>query len=79
MIDSMKVVNEADSKLVIEAIHDCIAELKEEPKQIIMLRLEGYKFKEIENLLKMPSTTLRSIYFKTIQKLRKELTSRLDL
>jgi RNA polymerase sigma-70 factor, ECF subfamily len=75
--EQMQVENEADSKLVIEAVSDCIADLKEDQKQIIMLRLEGYKFKEIEDMLKMPSVTLRSIYFKAIKKLRVEVTKRL--
>jgi RNA polymerase sigma-70 factor (ECF subfamily) len=77
IINNVWTNNEAISKLTIESISDCIAELKEDQKQVIMLRLEGYKFKEIEDILKMPTVTLRGIYFKAIKKLRAEIQSRL--
>lgn len=79
ILSDLSTENTADSKLIIEAIYDCIADLKEDQKQIIMLRLEGFKFKEIGEKLSMPPVTLRSIYFKAIKKLRRHIKSRLSM
>jgi RNA polymerase sigma-70 factor (ECF subfamily) len=71
--------NTAESDLQIEAINDCISELDEEYKQIVIMKIEGYTFKEMQKMLGKNYVYLRSRHVKAITILRQKIRERLGL
>jgi RNA polymerase sigma-70 factor (ECF subfamily) len=71
--------NNGEGKILIENIMESIANLKENHKQIITLRLQGYSFIDISTMLGIGAPALRSIHFKAIRILRKNLKDKLSL
>jgi RNA polymerase sigma-70 factor (ECF subfamily) len=56
------------------SLQDLIDDLKEEEKSVVLLRFyHNHTFKEIAELLDMPLGTAKSILYRALKKLRKEL------
>lgn len=54
-------------------LQDLLDQLNENEKSIIILKFyQGYSFKEIAELLKMPLGTTKSVLYRALNKLRKE-------
>lgn len=69
--------NNGESKLSIQDIYGEINNLREDYRQVVTLKLRGYSYKEMEDMLQLSSPTMRLVYFYGIRVLRKKLKARL--
>jgi len=63
VVTKQSAVNKAESSFAINTIQEAINKLKENSKEAIKLSIEGYKYKEIADILKIPIGTVKSRIF----------------
>lgn len=72
VIYSGEPLNESDSNPQLELLHDCIAELDEYSKAIILLYLDGYKHEEIAEVTGISNTNVGT----RISRIKEQLKSK---